>query len=114
MRSSSMAISNFASSVELGQVYQNFIGGSWKNALSGETFISTNPARTSEVIGHYQKSNAADLEEAVEAAMKAQPAWEAIPAPVRGEVLYRAALILQQHLEKLAQLMTREMGKILR
>jgi acyl-CoA reductase-like NAD-dependent aldehyde dehydrogenase len=109
-----MAISTPAGSTELGQVYQNFIGGAWKNARSGETFISTNPARTSEVVGHYQKSNAADLEEAVEAAAQAQPAWEATPAPVRGEILYRTALILQQRQEELAQLMTREMGKILK
>src|SRR5579885_884134 len=114
MRSIPMAISTPAGSTELGQVYQNFIGGAWKNARSGETFISTNPARTSEVIGHYQKSNAADLEEAVEAAAKAQPAWEATPAPARGEILYRTALILQQRQEELAQLMTREMGKILK
>lgn len=109
-----MAISTPARSTELGQVYQNFIGGEWKNARSGETFLSTNPARTSEVIGHYQKSNAADLDEAVEAALKAQPAWEATPAPGRGEVLYRAAQILERCQEELAQLMTREMGKILK
>jgi aldehyde dehydrogenase (NAD+) len=109
-----MAISPPAGSQELGQVYQNFIGGSWKHAQSGETFISTNPARTSEVIGRYQKSSEADLAEAVEAAVYAQPAWEATPAPVRGETLYRTALILQQRQEELAQLMTREMGKVLK
>lgn len=109
-----MSISTPARSNELGQVYQNFIGGEWKDAHSGETFISTNPARTSEVIGHYQKSNVADLEEAVSIAVKAQPAWEATPAPVRGEVLYRAAQILERRQEELAQLMTREMGKILK
>src|SRR5258708_29379395 len=109
-----MSISTPARSNELGQVYQNFIGGEWKDARSGETFISTNPARTSEVIGHYQKSSVADLEEAVSAAVKAQPAWEATPAPVRGEVLYRAAQILERRQEELARLMTREMGKILK
>ena len=109
-----MSISTPSRSPQLGQVYQNFIGGEWKNARSGETFISTNPARTSEVIGHYQKSNAADLEDAVQAAQKAQSAWEATPAPVRGEVLYRAAHILEQRQEELAQLMTREMGKVLK
>jgi len=109
-----MAISPPAGSHELGQVYHNFIGGSWKQAHSGETFLSTNPARTSEVIGRYQKSNEADLAEAVEAAVQAQPAWEATPAPLRGEILYRSALILQQRQEELAQLMTREMGKVLK
>src|SRR5579875_3447776 len=109
-----MSISTPTRSTELGQVYQNFIGGAWKNSQSGETFISTNPARTSEVIGYYQKSNVADLEEAVGAALKAQPAWAATPAPLRGEVLYRVAQILEERQEELAQLMTREMGKILK
>src|SRR5579859_6538612 len=109
-----MSISTPSRSTQLGQVYQNFIGGEWKSARSGETFISTNPARTSEIIGHYQKSNAADLEDAVKAAALAQPAWEATPAPARGDILYRAARILEQRQEELAQLMTREMGKILK
>ena len=109
-----MAISTPAGSTELGQVYQNFVGGAWKSARSGETFISTNPAHTSEVIGQYQKSSAADLDEAVEVALQAQPAWEATPAPARGEVLYRAAQILERRQEELARLMTREMGKILK
>jgi aldehyde dehydrogenase (NAD+) len=101
-------------SPKLGQVYQNFIGGQWKSARSGETFLSTNPARTSEIIGHYQKSSRADLEDAVTAARQAQPAWEATPAPVRGEIFYRAAQILERRREELAELTTREMGKILR
>jgi alpha-ketoglutaric semialdehyde dehydrogenase len=109
-----MLTSTPSRSTQLGQVYQNFIGGEWKSTHSGETFISTNPARTSEIIGHYQKSNAADLEDALEAATKAQPAWEAIAAPARGDVLYRAAQILEGRQEELAQLMTREMGKVLK
>jgi aldehyde dehydrogenase (NAD+) len=101
-------------STEQGQIYQNFIGGEWRNSRSGETFGSTNPAHTSEVIGRYQRSSAADIEEAVAAAVKAQRGWAAIPAPERGEILLRTALLLEQQKEELAALMTREMGKILR
>ncbi len=109
-----MSIATPSRSTQLGQVYYNFIGGEWKSARSGETFASTNPARTSEIIGHYQKSSSADLEDAIAAASKAQPAWEAMPAPARGEILYRAALLLEQRQEELARLMTREMGKVLK
>src|SRR5579884_926435 len=114
MRSIPMAISTPAGSTELGQVYQNFIGGAWKNARSGETFVSTNPARTSEVIGHYQKSSAADIDEAVSVAARAQGAWAETPAPERGEILLRTAALLEERKEELAELMTREMGKILK
>src|SRR5713226_5808840 len=101
-------------STQQGQIYQNFIGGEWRNSRGRETFASTNPAHTSEIIGHYQRSTATDIEDAVEAAVKAQPCWAAIPAPERGEILLRTALLLEQQKEELAALMTREMGKILK
>jgi len=101
-------------STEQGQIYQNFIDGEWRNSQSGETFASTNPAHTSDVIGRYQRSTADDIEDAVDAAVKAQPGWAATPAPERGEILLRTALLLEQQKEELAALMTREMGKILR
>ncbi len=96
------------------QVFQNFIDGQWRDSKSNETFVSTNPARTSEVIGHFQKSTVADLEIAIEAASRAQRKWAAVPAPERGEVVLRTALLLEQHKEELAVLMTREMGKVLK
>ncbi len=92
-----MSISSPAQKTGQGQIYQNFIGGEWRNSRSGETFTSTNPAHTSQVIGHYQKSTAADLEDAIDAAVKAQPGWAATPAPERGEIMLRAALLLEQY-----------------
>lgn len=109
-----MSISSPTPSTEQGQIYQNFIGGEWRNSQSGETFVSTNPAHTSEVIGRYQKSTAADIEDAIDVAVKAQPGWAATPAPERGEILLRAALLLDEEKEELATLMTREMGKLLK
>lgn len=109
-----MSISSPVPKTQQGQTYQNFIGGEWRIAHSGEVFASTNPAHTSEVIGYYQKSGPADLEDAVAAAMQAQPGWAATPAPARGEILFRTAAILEARKEELAALMTREMGKILR
>ena len=55
-----------------------------------------------------------DLEAAVAAARKAYPGWKATPPPVRGEIILRAALLLRDHKEELARLMTREMGKVLK
>ncbi|HEU5226511.1 MAG TPA: aldehyde dehydrogenase family protein, partial [Ktedonobacteraceae bacterium] len=109
-----MPQSHATPATEQSQMYQNFIGGRWLASRSGETFVSTNPARTGEVIGYYQKSNSTDLDDAVETASKAQPGWAATPAPERGEILLRTALLLEQRKEELATLMTREMGKILK
>ncbi len=109
-----MSMSSTLPSTEQGQTYQNFIAGEWRNSKSGTTFNSTNPANTDEIVGYFQKSSTADLDEAVAAAHQAQPAWAATPAPERGEVLQRTALLLEQRREELAALMTREMGKVLK
>src|SRR5258708_17247829 len=114
MRRSSMSISYPAPDMVQGECYQTFMGGAWRCCGSGESFVSHTPAAISGVMGLYQKSTAADLEDAIAAAVGAQPAWAAIPAPERGEILLRAALLLDQQKEELAALMTREMGKIVK
>src|SRR5438270_205724 len=100
-----MSMSPTTHPTEQGQIYQNFIAGEWRSSASGKTFSSTNPANTNEVVGYFQQSTIADLEEAVTAARKAQPAWAAVPAPERGEILLRTALLLEQHKEEFAALM---------
>ena len=93
------------------QTFKNFIAGEWVDAQSGETFESTSPA-SGETIGVFPKSGAADVERAVEAALAAYEEWRLVPAPKRGEFLYRFAQLLTDEKEDLAQLMTREMGKV--
>lgn len=95
-------------------VLKNYINGSWKSSSSGDTFDNVNPANTSEVVGRFQQSTSTDVDEAVEAAATALPKWKSIPAPQRGEILFRVAEILVKRKEQLAQDMTREMGKIIK
>jgi aldehyde dehydrogenase (NAD+) len=49
----------------------------------------------------------------VAAARAAFPGWSLLPAPKRGEILFKVARLLSEHKEELARLMTREMGKVL-
>jgi alpha-ketoglutaric semialdehyde dehydrogenase len=93
------------------RTYLNYIGGEWRASASGEVFDNSNPAHTSEVVGRFQRSTAADIDAAIAAAEKALPAWRALPAPARGEIILRAALLLEQRRDELARQMTREMGK---
>jgi alpha-ketoglutaric semialdehyde dehydrogenase len=97
----------------MSNTFQSFIGGQWVGARSGETFETRNPANTDEVVGQYPKCGADEAREAIDAARAAQPAWAAIPAPKRGEILYRAANILETRAEAVARDMTREEGKTL-
>ena len=94
--------------------YRNFIGGEWVDAEGGEFFENRNPADTSDLIGQFPKSSSADVDRAVKAARDAFDAWRLIPAPRRGEILYRLGHILMSRKEECARLMTREMGKIIK
>jgi acyl-CoA reductase-like NAD-dependent aldehyde dehydrogenase len=92
--------------------FKNFIGGEWVDAVAGETFESTSPA-TGELIGVFPRSGAEDVDRAVEAARAAYEEWRLVPAPARGEILYRFGALVREHKEELALLMSREMGKVL-
>ena len=93
--------------------YGNCIGGQWVPAASGRTFENRNPADTSDLIGTFADSGPQDVAAAVAAAREAFPRWRAVPAPKRGEILYRAAEILVRRKEEFSRDMTREMGKVL-
>jgi alpha-ketoglutaric semialdehyde dehydrogenase len=90
-----------------------FIAGEWCPSTSGTTFESHNPADTSDIVGRFQLGTATDVAMAVRAAETAGPMWRRTPAPKRGEILYAFAALMAQHKERLAQAMTREMGKVL-
>src|ERR671936_1043237 len=91
--------------------FQNYIDGAWVDAASGETFESTSPAN-GETIGVFPKSEAEDVDRAVAAAKAAYDEWRLVPAPERGNILFRFANLLIEEKEDLTDLMTREMGKV--
>jgi len=93
--------------------YRNLIGGEWLDARSGATFTSVSPADHDQVIGTFPSSGPAEVDAAVQAALRAFPGWSLMPAPKRGEILFRVARLLAEHKEELSRLMTREMGKVL-
>ena len=91
--------------------FQNYIGGEWVDAASGETFESTSPA-DGETIGVFPKSGADDVDRAVAAAKAAFEEWRLVPAPKRGEILFQLARVLEREKAALTDLMTHEMGKV--
>jgi alpha-ketoglutaric semialdehyde dehydrogenase len=93
--------------------FLNYIGGKWVASSTGQSFPDVNPANTDEVVGVFQASAAGDVDAAFAAAAKAQPAWSALPAPRRGEHLFKAAEILEGKIASLGEEMTREEGKTL-
>jgi alpha-ketoglutaric semialdehyde dehydrogenase len=92
--------------------FQNYIAGEWVDSVSGETFETASPA-TGETLGVFPRSSAQDVDRAVEAAAAAFEEWRLVPAPRRGEVLFRFGQLLSEQKDDLAELMAREMGKVL-
>jgi aldehyde dehydrogenase (NAD+) len=95
------------------RLYKNFINGEWVESVTGQAFENLNPANRDDLVGMFPKSNCEDVDTAVAAAKEAYKSWRMMPAPKRGEILFRAARLLHERKETLAEQMTREMGKVL-
>src|SRR3954468_1372799 len=94
-------------------VYKNYVDGQWVPSAFGQTFENRNPANTDDLIGVFQQSNTQDVDAAIAAAAKAYEQWRLVPAPLRAEMLFKAAQIIVARKEEFARDMTREMGKVL-
>ncbi len=99
----------------MGQVkeYQLFINGEWKTSTSGETIDIISPS-TEEVVAKVQNGTAEEAIEALKAAQAAQKEWKKVPARERGELLYKLADEIDANNERLAVLLTKEQGKLLK
>src|SRR5262244_4243998 len=92
-------------------IYRNFIGGEWLESSSARTVDNVNPANTDDVLGTVKQATRAEARAAVDAAAGTFRSWRATPAPARGRIVAKAARLLEENKEELAQLLTREEGK---
>ena len=88
---------------------RNFIGR-WCDAEDGRRLDVTDPA-TDVVFASVPDSGAADARAALEAAHAAFPAWRAVPAKQRAQILKRWNDLIVEHQEDLGRLISREQGK---
>ena len=93
--------------------FEEFIGGAWVKPASGEYQTTSDPS-TGETLAEVAKGNTADVEAAVSAARKAQPAWAALGGHERARYLYALARQVQKHSRRLAVLETMDNGKPIR
>src|SRR2546428_11383035 len=100
-----------ATATTTAQVCRNFINGRWVESRSGRTVERRNPANLDEIIGLAPLSTREETREAIAAARNGFAAWRDTPAPVRGRVIAKAALGMEQQKEELARILTREEGK---
>src|SRR5699024_8359310 len=90
--------------------YQNYIDGNWKNSDNDELLSSVNPTNK-EVIGYFQNSTEEDVNQAVKAAKAAKNEWRKMSGAAKGNILYKAAEILESRKDEIAKTLTKEMGK---
>ncbi len=99
--------------VKLQEKYQLFIGGEWKDASDGKTFVTTCPADQS-VLAECAQATREDVDEAVKAAWKAFETWKLVPAAERAAILNKIADIIDANTEHLAMVESLDNGKPIR
>lgn len=93
-------------------VPRQYIGGAWRSGGAGHAGSVRNPA-SDRVLAEVPRASQADLDDALDAAAGAFPAWRHRSAIERGAFLQRAAALLRERAPAIARLMTLEQGKTL-
>jgi acyl-CoA reductase-like NAD-dependent aldehyde dehydrogenase len=89
-----------------------FIDGEWQTGAT--TYERFDPARPGIPTGRYGAASGEQVAIAYDAAAAAQDRWAATPAFQRGEILQRAANLLEVRLDDAARRLTADMGKAIR
>jgi malonate-semialdehyde dehydrogenase (acetylating)/methylmalonate-semialdehyde dehydrogenase len=92
------------------QELQNYINGGWRLSSATEFVDVVNPA-TTEVLARTPISTPVDVDAAVQAAAAAFPAWRRTPPGERIQYLFKLKTLLEEHIDELAAITTRENGK---
>lgn len=89
---------------------KSFIHGEFCNAKSGESFVNFSPG-TGQKICDVQIASSEDIDRAVQSAKEAFPLWSKMSGAARGRVLWKAAQIIREQAEYLAQVESLDCGK---
>ncbi len=92
------------------KTYQQFIGGQWVDAASGETQAVENPA-VYEEIARVPASGQEDVDRAVDAAAVAFEDWSLTTPQTRSLALLKVADLLDEHADEIGRLESLQTGK---
>src|SRR5579863_7392084 len=88
----------------------NYINGQWQDPIANEWQDVANPA-TGEVLARVPLSDNAEVTRAIEAAAAAFPGWRRTPPEDRIQPLFKLKVLLEDHQDELARIITQENGK---
>lgn len=89
----------------------SLIDGGPTAGVAAQRLTVTNPADLTEVVAEAHLGDADTFVEAAAAARAAQRGWACVPAPVRGRAIQQFGRLVEDNLEALSRLITREIGK---
>jgi RHH-type proline utilization regulon transcriptional repressor/proline dehydrogenase/delta 1-pyrroline-5-carboxylate dehydrogenase len=84
------------------------VGG---DECNGSAKAIHNPADQADLVGNVVAATPAHVKQAIDTAVGAQPAWDAMPAEVRAHALDRAAELFEENTPELIAMCVREAGK---
>ncbi|CAI5500344.1 unnamed protein product [Closterium sp. Naga37s-1] len=102
--------SGFYADIVDGDVYKYFAHGEWKTSPSGKTVNIINPC-TRTVVYRVQACMEEEVDGVFESAKVAQKKWAKTPLWKRAELLHKAAHILREHKEPIADCLVKEVAK---
>jgi len=88
----------------------NYVNGQWQQSSAGEYLDVANPA-TAQVMTHVPLSPGAEVNAAVAAGQTAYADWRRTPATERVQHLFKLKMLLEEHKDELARIITNECGK---
>jgi malonate-semialdehyde dehydrogenase (acetylating)/methylmalonate-semialdehyde dehydrogenase len=89
---------------------ENLVGNEWSFPEDIESQLVLNPSR-GEMISAVPLSTSREVDQAVQAAAKAFPAWSRTPTPARAARLFAFKALLEEHFDELSSVITCENGK---
>ena len=96
----------------MADMLHHYFGGRRVAGKSGRCGDVTNPA-TGEVIHQVPFASSGEVDEVIATASRAQPGWEAMTPQNRARVMFRFKALVEDHMDELAELVSREHGKTL-
>src|SRR6202158_5255915 len=88
----------------------NYINGQWQDFAASEWQDVVNPA-TGELLARVPLSDSDEVTRAIEAAAAAYPSWRRTPPEDRIQPLFKLKVLLEDHQDELARIITQENGK---
>ncbi len=86
------------------------VDGEWRESKTSR-YMPVTDSSTGKVIAEAPACTADEVEEAIQSAQAAFPAWSARPVAVRTQVMFRWKPLLEAHMDELAVLISTELGK---